>query len=214
MLSELHRVPSSGFIRRDSAFAPLFVAHHTAICQFRVSLELASDRSPAVELVEWTTERELRRTPMKMRDPAGTSQITVIPDGAFVLRLSDGAEQPFYLEIDMGTVAPKRLRAKLRAYLALAARRLVPVLFVTQDETRRQAIARWALEEAVSLEMDPTTIWLSPAARVNEETVLTERIWRVAGVDAPQSLTAAPPACQTAGLPLAGEVRFTEVIRS
>jgi hypothetical protein len=73
--------------------------------------------------------------------------MTIVPDAFFTLVLPDGTEQQVILEIDMGTLAQRRLRAKLRGYL-LAVKGPIPVLFVVPGPSRQAQMARYAQEEA------------------------------------------------------------------
>lgn len=162
---------------------PLMAAHHLDICSIRLALELACERA-GVELTEWRSERELRLPPIvKVQDPrpppgSPGPLIPLIPDGEFSLRLTDGRTGSMRLECDRGTVAPKRVRARCRAYLAYAAKDARPVLWVVPDQRRLEAISSWALDEAGKLALDPTLFWISTKDQVNETTIL-EPIWQV-----------------------------------
>lgn len=161
--------------------APLFVAHHVAIVDFRLSLETACEGVAVVSLQDWTSERELKRAPFRVKDPMGTVSIVLVPDGAFTLELADGSAQSFYLEMDMGTLAPKRFRAKLRGYLMLAKQQPTPILFVVPDQRRQAQIASWAIDEAQRLSADPTIFWLTTRESITEQTVLAQPICQVVG---------------------------------
>ena len=78
----------------------------------------------------------------------------------------------------MGTIPPKRLRTKLRGYLAAKTTSSTPILFVVPDELRRAAIDRWTLEEARRINADPTIIWLALQDEVTEKTLLPSRSGR------------------------------------
>jgi len=167
--------------RSSRMHAPALIDHHLATADFHLSLELATEHSSTFRLVDWTSEVELRQAPMKVTDPLTRRPITVIPDGAFVLALPDDTEQGFRLEMDMGTIPPKRLRTKLRGYLAARVKRSTPILFAVPDELRRAAINRWTLDEAQRIDADPTIIWLALQSDVTEDTLFTQPIWQVVG---------------------------------
>src|SRR5262249_40109972 len=127
-----------------------YVDHHLLVAQFRLELTLACERSSVFELVEWLPELELERDPFRVGDPKTKKSLVLIPDGAFVLRLRDGREQQFLVEVDMGTETfLKPFKAKLRGYLSLNPS--YPILFITPSLRRQDAIAKWAAEEAQSL---------------------------------------------------------------
>src|SRR5579875_781019 len=114
---------------------PMTAAHHLAICDFRLGLELAAEAHPDVELLDWVTESELRRTPVKVMDTYAVlgnparRQITLIPDGLFTLRFH-GREQRGLLEMDLGTTSLPRLQVKLRGYLRWYQEQAIPLFLV------------------------------------------------------------------------------------
>lgn len=166
---------SSSELGRIRLQSPQFIAHHLAICDFRLSVGMAVEMSDIFEVKEWVFDRELE---IKVKDPKTEKGLLLIPDAGFTLAL-DGTEQPFYLEIDMGTVSAERLRAKIRGYLASEGS--TPVMFVTVDRIRAADIARYAREEAQVLNGDPTIFWLTTKDRVTEGTVVDAPIWQVVG---------------------------------
>ncbi len=189
VLAEHLRLSRSDLKRLRQIITPFIGAHHLAICDFRCSLEIACARSGFAELVEWTSERELRAPPiLKITDPrpptstATAPLIPLISDGEFRLRLSDGAEVSARLEMDMGTIASKRIRARFRAYLAHAPVDERPVLWVVPDISRQQALTQWAAQEArlLSADTDPTIFWSTPREHIHDTTIL-DTIWQVVG---------------------------------
>jgi hypothetical protein len=208
---------SSAELRAASArqLNPFFVAHHRASVEFLASLEIAADHSNVVGL-EWTFEKELRRLPTLVEDPAERKTITLIPDGAFVLRLSGGAAQSFDYEQDQGTI-PRRLRSRLRGYFLREKaketsafpekRKQRPVLWVVPDTHRLSVITSWAEEEARSLSADPSSIWLTTQDQITPERILTP-IWRVVGVSQSQSLLPAGLQAPPVPQPATGELLF------
>lgn len=181
-------LPRSHLRRLRDIQTPYQGAHHLAVCDVRLWLELACDQAgPAVEFVEWIPEHELHQPPiLKVQDPrpsypgTTTCLIPLIPDGEFILRLPDGTSQGFRLELDMGTMAAKRVRAKLRGYLAHAVMDHRPLLWVVPDERRQQLLASWAMGEARDLGVDPTVFWITQRPQLSAETILTP-VWQVVG---------------------------------
>ena len=163
---------------------PVLGAHHLAVCDVRLALELACEDRPGVSL-EWVSERELRNQPTtRVKDPrsqpegVGAPEIPLIPDGQFSITLPHGAEQTFQLEVDLGTIPSKRMLTKLAGYLALA--KDSPILWVVPDQRRLEAIANWALKLSEGLETDPSIFWITTKAQITPQAVLGP-IWRVAG---------------------------------
>jgi hypothetical protein len=191
VLAEQWGIPARALPRLKIASSALFVHHHFAICDFRVALELVTELRSDVQLVEWTDEAEFKRTPMKLRDtadgPESARTITLIPDGAFTLTYHDRLERGF-LEMDMGTLAPKRLHLKLRGYLLNQTQLVVPIFFVTTSELRAQQVLHLAEQEAKRLRADPTVIFVTTRDRLTPRTILVAPIWQQAGVREPVSI--------------------------
>jgi hypothetical protein len=158
----------------------MFIAHHLAICDVRLAFEQAAERSGVFTIQEWLGDRALHQTPLRVTDPETDKMLPIIPDSAFTLALTGGAEQAFFLEMDMGTVAPKRMRAKLRAYLVREGE-MVPVLFVAPNQSRRKAISAWGQAEAEGLGKDPTIFWITTRDEISDGNVLSGPIWQVVG---------------------------------
>ena len=177
VLAEAYDLPRSELKRQRFPRSVLFAEHHAAICDVRVALELACERSGVFALVAWTTERELREAPLRVRDPHTTKQLSVVPDGRFTLRLATGIEQTFDLEVDMATLTThQRLTSKLAASVLLAQQEHVPVLYVVPDAKRQDAITRITLEEAARRSLDPTLILVTTKDQIRAERLLSEPI--------------------------------------
>lgn len=188
--------------RSTRARAPGFILHHLSVSDFRLSLELACAQSPTCTLLEWTDETELRRSPIRVKDPAGKNGelLPLIPDGAFTLVLADGTEQDFHLEVDLATLAPKRLRTKLSLYLHHGRKSPTPVLWVVPSTQRQQQVARYGLEEARKVSADPTIFWVTTQANIAEHTILTSPVWQVVG--GPSAISLAPVTSPLPEVPL------------
>jgi hypothetical protein len=182
LVAKLLGVPVTSLPRSTDIATPLFLAHHFAVCDFRVALELATADDPTVDLVDWTLETELKRSPTRVTDTyslQGKSRIrtiTLIPDGAFTLA-HHGSTERAYLEQDMATMSPKRLALKLRGYLTQQHELPVPVFFVTLTKSRAAQIIDLAAREADQLRADPTVFFVTTKDRIRKDTILHAPIW-------------------------------------
>jgi hypothetical protein len=158
-------------MKRIRIESPLLILHKLAICDIRVSLELACKASPLFLLTQWINESALRRAPLSVEDPETKKQLSLIPDAAFTLCSAAGRKADFFLEMDMATVSLKHIRQRLRGYLLR--QDPSPVLFVVPDAGRQHAITQVALEEANALKANPTSIWITLRERLTPETVLS-----------------------------------------
>lgn len=166
-------------LARGRMKAPGFIQHHLALCDLRLAIELGTENSTVFTLGEWMGEREIRDARLLVDDPKTGEKTVLIPDASFTLMLSDGTSQKFVVEMDMGTI-PRRLKAKLRAYL-IKQGEPTPVLFVVPDQDRQETIAYWALEEAEELGANPNIFWISSKEAASKDTLLSYPIWQVVG---------------------------------
>ena len=161
----------------------MLILHKLAICDIRVSLELASKASALFVLSHWINESALRRSPLTVEDPETKKQTFLIPDAGFsLLSQPTRRKAEFFLEMDLATVSLKSIRQRLRGYLLR--QDPCPVLFVVPDARRQQAIAQVALEEARHLRANPTMIWITLRQGMTPETVLSAP-WVVVGHETP-----------------------------
>jgi hypothetical protein len=184
-------------VRRIRIESPMLILHKLAICDIRVSLELASNASSLFVLSQWINESALRRSPLSVEDPETKKQTIIIPDAAFTLRSHTGRKADFFLEMDMATVSLTHMRQRVRGYLLR--QDPSPVLFVVPDAGRQKAIAQVALEEAKDLQTNLTTIWITLRECLTPDTVLSAP-WVAAGHPTPVTFQglAAPVAEQKA----------------
>jgi hypothetical protein len=158
-------------VKRIRIESPMLILHKLAICDVRVSLELASKVSSLFLLTQWVNESALRRSPLTVEDPESKKQILLIPDAGFtLLSQTTGRKAEFFLEMDLATVSLKSLRQRLRGYLLR--QDPSPVLFVVPDAKRQTAIAQLTVEEARLLKANPTMIWITTQESITPETVL------------------------------------------
>src|SRR5215208_4000807 len=203
LLAEYLQLPRSQLKQLKQVVTPVLGAHHLAVCDVRLALELACEGRPGVSL-DWVSERELRNQPItRVKDPRPQPEgvtapdIPLIPDGQLTITLPEGAEQTFQLEVDLGTIPAKRMLSKLAGYLALAMDS--PILWVVPDQRRLEAIANWALKLSKALEIDPSIFWISTKAQITPQAVLGP-IWRVVG--GPEAHALIPEGQKVTGGPL------------
>lgn len=184
VLAEYLQLPRSQLKQLKHVVTPILGAHHLAVCDVRLALELACEAVPGLSL-EWVSERELRAQPIvKVKDPRppadglSPAEIPLIPDGQPTISLPNSAQQTFLLEVDQGTIPSKRMQSKLAGYLALSPDS--PILWVVPDARRAEAIATWALRLAARLQKDPSIFWVALKSQITPATVLGA-IWRVVG---------------------------------
>ncbi len=191
LVAEVLGLTRSDLERVSRSHSPQVVPHHFAICDTRLSVELAAERSAVFSVRDWTTERNLKRTPLKVKDPTSNTTTAICADGAFTLALPDGTTQRFLLEQDRGTlVSLERVHTKFGAYLRRPGEHREPILVVTTTPRRQAAIATWVTAQAKKLGADPTMFWITTSSRLNEATVLAAPIWQVAGGPAAIALEA------------------------
>jgi hypothetical protein len=152
------------------------------------------DELALFELVDWTNETELRKAPIKVQDRAHSEQqlcvITLVADGKFTLSYQ-GVAQEGLLEMDMGTIALKRLRLKLRGYLLAHRTPPVPVFFVVPSAKRAELIKALVEHEAEELGARPDIVFTTTQSQIAPSTLLTQPIWQQAGVPDPVAIVSA-----------------------
>jgi hypothetical protein len=180
VLSRFFKTTEIKQLRIDS---PLYIVHKLALCDARVSLELASKKTSVFLVTEWVNESTLRHSPVTIDDPETKKQTLLIPDAGFTLiSQATGRRADFYLEMDLSTISLKALRQRVRGYLLRHTP--CPVLFVVPDSKRQHAIAHVAREEAAQLKANPTTIWITTKPHMTPETILAAP-WLVVGRQTP-----------------------------
>jgi hypothetical protein len=77
LLAEHFNLPIPA-IRRIAQFFPAYATHHLQICSIRLTLDLATQALPGVDLLEWVNEAPLRKHPLRITLP-GTLQTKSLP---------------------------------------------------------------------------------------------------------------------------------------
>jgi len=135
-----------------------FLAHTMALNDVMVAVTVASWQHEGYTLETWRTEREIKTDydRVTITESSGRRVHTaVVPDSYFAL-LVGHRRYPCFLELDRGTMALKRFRDKVKAYLAYIdsggyerryGSRKVRILTVTLGE-KRAAHLKSVTEEA------------------------------------------------------------------
>src|ERR687895_2496764 len=88
-------------MKRIRIESPMLILHKLAICDIRVSLELASRASSFFMLTQWINESALRQSPLTVEDAETKKQVSLIPDAGFTLLSHTGKKADFFIEMDM-----------------------------------------------------------------------------------------------------------------
>lgn len=198
LLAELEGLTHSEITRLRHAIVPALWQHELAVRDVRLSVDLACADHPGVDLVEWVTDAEYHRTPIKLRvrnpDPPGRPlAVDLVPDGSFTLELSSGQSKTYFLEVDRDTEqTPSKIKGRLRAYLQHVGVTQRPVLWVVPSVRRAEKLTRWINEAAASLSCSPAIFAITTSDQVDERRVLTHPIWQVVGASSPMSLLPSP----------------------
>lgn len=181
--------------RLRHSYVPMFWRHDAACRDFRLTLELACERSTHARLTEWIGDRDLKRRPITAETTfpwgeRGSFEVPLIPDAAFTLERPSGESKRFFLEIDRGTeLTPQRFKRKVKNYIVHLAEAPSPVLFVVPTESRRRQLHRWIQEEAKSWSKIFATACTD---EISQETILHGAIWQIIGEPTPLPLVPCP----------------------
>ena len=181
-------VGAGGWTKKADKVAFLFLEHLLCTNGVRIAVKLSAHRH-GWAVREWRDERELKGARIDYvqvpSERSGRRQnVPVIPDGYFILDLG-GRRAHFFLEVDRGTMALRRFRTKVDAYLAYVRSgmyqrryrtRSLRVLTVTTGETRMRNL-RSVTERAGGNEL----CWFCTFGQATAQRILTEPIWLVAG---------------------------------
>jgi hypothetical protein len=173
------------------------LSHHLGVCQTRLSLETAFERSRLVTLVDWIAERAYKDQPLGTVSDEGR-KVHVIPDGGFVLSVRHAGQLHYLqcvLEYDTGSENAKAaLREKVRHYLLLCQQpehHALIILFVVPSQARLLTLATAAVEEAKRLGVDPARFWFTTSAQLGQgdDAAVDAPIWHSTASCTPFSLT-------------------------
>lgn len=189
-VANLHGVEISDLdIPPKSAITSNKYPHNKRIRDVRVYAMLAS-RLTNIPLIQWVTDRTLRNTVHDGTVPVTHNGALLTrawePDGIFVLEFGNGNRWMYSLEIDMANQSLDVWAIKVKTMIEYRSRRIYEarlnitnhrVLTVTTSEERlRNLKTRTEQEEGMSRFLFTTF------DRLNERTVFTEPIWRVASL--------------------------------
>src|SRR3954452_9481982 len=139
-----------------------FMKHRLATIDVLITADRLQRELPQVTLLQLLTERELKRTAIRVEVPAGphsgqegVRRVAVIPDGWFQLSINGGLPYSIALELDRGTEDQKVWREKVAAYVVWAKGPYkdafetdnLTIAIVCPDERRRAVLKDWTMLE-------------------------------------------------------------------
>jgi hypothetical protein len=163
----------------------LFLKHHLLTVQTVINLDLSA-RAADGRLLEYQDERALKAY------RARTGAIPVVPDAYVALQVR-GRVQTFCIELDRATVDLRSWRTRIRSYLQWtgmpsfdqAFRKPAVLIVVDAEETaavRRLSVLKRLIEAtADESSSDPSLFLLTSLAEAQQDAILAEPVWFVAG---------------------------------
>jgi hypothetical protein len=188
-----------------------FMKHRLAAIDVLITADRLQRDLPQVTLLQLLTERELKRTAIRVEVPAvphsgqeGVRRVAVIPDGWFQLSINGGLPYSIALELDRGTEDQKVWREKVAAYVVWAKGPYketfetdnLTIAIVCPDERRRAMLKDWTMRELKAREQtEYAAVFVftatSPVATAPRRYFFS-KIWQEAGSDTPIRLLDAP----------------------
>lgn len=101
----------------NKSLSSLYLEHTLAINAFRIAVALAA-QAQGWELAQWVTENAIKADYDRVRLASSRRPVALVPDGYFSLRVPERGVTHFFLEVDRGTMAVKRFKEKVAAYVA------------------------------------------------------------------------------------------------
>lgn len=183
----------SGFPKAN--VSGLFLEHTIAINDVRIAVTLACQQL-GWSILEWQSENQIKaeyeRVGIKTRG-GKQSTIPIVPDSYFVIEIPERGNSHFFLELDRGTMTQSRFRQKVIGYVAylkldITSRRFksqgLRILTVTDKVNRFPRL----VETAAGVQGIGNRLWFARLPDIRPETVLTEPIWHIAGLEQTRSL--------------------------
>jgi len=172
-----------------------FIEHLLRTNDVRVAMVVAAGKG-GFTIKKWLDDGTLKRRQMKdyvtIATPGGRRRkVAVIPDGYFVLDLGEKRAH-FFIEVDRATLAHRRWKTRVQAYLAYTSQGLyqkkyqtksLRILTITTGERRLENLK--TTTEAVG---GQRMFWFTTFGQASPERILTQPIWQVAGQQGEQSL--------------------------
>jgi Replication-relaxation len=200
---------------RDASENSPFMLHRLAAIDVMIAAERVSRDLPHVTLLQLLTERELKRTAIRVELPsgphnteAGGRRVAVIPDGWFQLSIDAGLPYSIALELDRGTEDQKVWRSKVAAYVMWAKGPYkhafetdnLTIAVVCPDARRRVILREWTMCELTSrAQTEYATLFVftnaSPVTTPPRQ-FFFGKLWQEAGSEAVTRLLEPPAARQ------------------
>lgn len=172
-----------------------FLNHTLAISEFRISLSTAC-QALGWKISHWVGESQIKQGGYdKVKLPHLKQPIAVAPDSYFVISIPGKGVSHFFLELDRGTMATKRFRRKIEAYVAYYktgsfSKRYNARGFrvLTVVDTKTSSHTQTLAETASRVPQIGRRFWFGHLPAITPETALTGAIWTVAGQQTRRSL--------------------------
>lgn len=188
---------------RAKAANPIFMRHTLAVIDLLIGAQRLTQDLPAISLTRLLTERELRRSPVRVapdpRKPQRT--VAVIPDAWFELRLAGRSPVAIAVELDRGSEHQLPWRRKVAALISWATgpykqafqAENLTIAVVAPNPNWARELREWTSEQIRESGVHPGLAEIFLFASVDPAGVPPEELfflplWVSAGSDAPVSL--------------------------
>jgi DNA-binding HxlR family transcriptional regulator len=169
--------------KKDNRASFLFLDHTLHINDFRIAITLAVKKR-GHQAQRWLDERDVKAMGERVPVPGKQKRyLPVTPDAFFEVDFGD-RKAGFFLEMDMGTMANKRFKNKVRAYIIYKTKGYyekkfgitsLRVLTVTTSQRRLRNLKR-ATESAKGQSL----FWFTTFEALSSEQI-TQSVWEIAG---------------------------------
>ena len=191
----LRRQGTEDFSTQPSrSLSPMFLEHTLAINDFRIAATQAVEQC-GWHITTWLTEGEIKADYDRVRIPSQRGTVALVPDGYFSICVPGRGTTHFFLELDRGTMTLQRFRDKVAAYVTYYKTGAYSKRYGAQG-FRVLTVVAGASDRRVNNLADASSqvggigrrFWFVQSDRVTQGSVLSNPIWRIAGIAEPQAL--------------------------
>jgi hypothetical protein len=165
----------------------MHLRHSLAINEVRIALTQACERR-GWQMKVWRTELELKADYDRVHVPGVAQPLPLVPDSYFTILVPEKGSTNFFLELDGGTMATDRFKAKVAAYTTyytsgMFERRYRAKGFrvLTVVNTRGKGRVQSLLRVTGRLPQIGRRFWFARLRDLTVETILSDPLWQVAG---------------------------------